>query len=137
MKLLRSYFNQKKRNKIKKHTKTKSIILFTKKGNNKALLLTIKKRLNDYFKISSLKEHRNKRIYKLFLNKKNINKKFRLLSIKKIKYDTSLQKYIDNSEKPLNETKESIEKFEEDKGDKSILSFKKKRLNNKSRSARR
>jgi hypothetical protein len=54
MKLLKSYFNQKRNNKRKKHTKKKSIFLFTKKGNNKAMFLTIKKRLNDYFNLSSL-----------------------------------------------------------------------------------
>ena len=134
MKLLKSYFNQKKINKRKNHTKKKSIVLFTKKSNKKAILLTIKKRLNDSFKLSSVKENRNKRIYKLFLKKKNLSNKFISLSIKKYKYDSHLNQYIDNKDKSLERTDLSIEN---EKADKAILFFRKKRFKNKSRSARR
>lgn len=146
MKLLKSYFNQLQVKKRKKLNKKKSIILFTKKGREESTRSTIKKRLDEYFKLSSVKKDRNNK-YRLFFLKKKIKKSFVSLAVRKYKYDTSLDKYIVNNFQPIAKTKEienineSLEnnKFSSENvlDDKSLLYFKKKRFKKKNRFARR
>jgi len=147
MKLLKSYFNQLQVKKRKKLNIKKSIILFTKKGREESTKSTIKKRLDEYFKLSSVKKDRNNNKYKLFFLKKKIKKSFVSLAVRKYKYDTSLDKYIVNNFQPIAKTKEIEninESLENNKSssenlldDKSLLYFKKKRFKKKNRFARR